>query len=353
MIGRAFLYNILKRITELDDRVDRGLNTLERLDFIRTRSLQPELEYMFKHPLTQEVVYNGLLRKERQEIHEQIALVMEQLFQERLPEFYETLAFHFKRGRSIRKAVNYLVKSGEKSLNRYAVEESHQYFKEAFDILSAKPNKTKEEKLLLIDILLKWAYVFFFRGFFRELVDLLNANEEFAESLDDKARLGIFYHWLGLALWGIERYRGSYQYLHKALYLGEEINDHQVIGYASSWLAWTCAELGLLDEAIAFGKRGIEIFMPNRLDDFMYFSSLGGMGYAYFNRGDINKGLETGRALLDHGQKYSNIRSLVYSQFVMGLAYFAAGDLSSAIECFQSAIRVSADPYFSQFLRYL
>ena len=63
VIGRAFLYEILKRVTELGDRIDLGLNTLERLDLIRTRSLQPELEYMFKHPLTHEVVYNGLLKK--------------------------------------------------------------------------------------------------------------------------------------------------------------------------------------------------------------------------------------------------------------------------------------------------
>ena len=57
---------------------------------------------MFKHPLTQEVVYNGLLKKERQRIHEQIGVVMEQLFENRLPEFYETLAFHFTHGRSAR-----------------------------------------------------------------------------------------------------------------------------------------------------------------------------------------------------------------------------------------------------------
>jgi predicted ATPase len=73
---------------------------------------------MFKHALTQEVVYHGLLKKERQEIHERIALVMEQLFQDRLPEFYETLAFHFSQARSLHKAVDYLIKSGEKSVKR-------------------------------------------------------------------------------------------------------------------------------------------------------------------------------------------------------------------------------------------
>jgi len=121
VIGRASFYAILKRITELEDLIDRGLSMLERLDLIRTRSIQPDLEYMFKHALTQEVVYNGLLKKERQEIHERIALVMEQLFQDRLPEFYETLAFHFSQARSLHKAVDYLIKSGEKSVKRYAV----------------------------------------------------------------------------------------------------------------------------------------------------------------------------------------------------------------------------------------
>jgi len=58
-----FLYEILNRITELKENIDRSLMGLERLDLIRTRSLQPDLEYIFKHALTQEVVYNGLSRK--------------------------------------------------------------------------------------------------------------------------------------------------------------------------------------------------------------------------------------------------------------------------------------------------
>jgi class 3 adenylate cyclase/tetratricopeptide (TPR) repeat protein len=351
VIGRAFLYKIIREITQLRKQLDRCLSGLERLDLIRMKSLEPDLEYIFKHALTQEVVYNGLLKKERREIHERTALVMEKLFRDRLSEFFETLAFHFAQGQSVYKAVDYLMKSGEKSLKRYAVEESHQYYKEAFDILSQKPAKTKEEKELLIDILLKWAFAFHLRGDFKELEALFNTHQNLAESLDDKIRLGMFYHWLGVALWGIERYRDSYQYLLKALELGEDIKSPQIIGYACSTLAWTCAEIGLLDDAIAFGERGREIFIAMRLDDFVYFTSLGGMGEAYWHRGDSKKALEVGKALLDYGQKYSNVRSLVYGKFVTGWGHFTAGDLSLAIECFQSAVQVSADPYFSQFPR--
>jgi len=145
VIGRTFLHEILKRITELQEQSEQCISGLERLDLIRTRSLEPELEYSFKHALTQEVVYNGLLIKDRQEIHERIAQVIEQLFQDRLPEFYGILAFHYRRSRSVSKTMEYLVKSGKKSLARYAVEEAHQYFRDAYEIFRAKTDKTDSE----------------------------------------------------------------------------------------------------------------------------------------------------------------------------------------------------------------
>jgi hypothetical protein len=82
---------------------------------------------------------------------------MEQLFQDRLPEFYETLAFHFKQGLSIPKAVVYLMKSGGKSLGRYAVEEAHQYYTEAYELLTNKKERTAQEDRLLIDLIIEWA----------------------------------------------------------------------------------------------------------------------------------------------------------------------------------------------------
>jgi len=351
VIGRAFLYEILKKITELGEEIDRCLGGLERLDLIRTRSFQPELEYVFKHAVTQEVVYDGLLKKERQDIHERTALVMEELFHERLSEFYEGLAFHFKQGRSLHKAVDYLVKSGEKSLKRYAVEESHQYFREAYDLLEDKPDKTREEEDLLIDLLNKWSVVFYYRGDFRELADLLNAHEEVAESLDDKAKLGMFYAWLGMASYCREKFGDSYQYLSKALTLGEEIENQQVTACACTWLAWTCGELGLLDDAIAFGEKAQEICKLFEADPYIHFKSLAGLGYAYWHRGDRKKGLEAGKALLEYGHRHSNIRSLVMGHWITGFSHLVDGDFPSATESFERAAQVSADPFYYQIPR--
>jgi class 3 adenylate cyclase/tetratricopeptide (TPR) repeat protein len=351
VIGRVFLYEILTKITELKERLDHHLHRLEQFDLIRIRSFQPDLEYVFKHALTQEVVYGGLLKRERQAVHERIALVMEQLFRERLPEFYETLAFHFKRGLSLHKAVDYLMKSGEKSLKRYAVEESHQYYQEAFDLLTNKASMTDEEKRLLIDLLNKWAYVFYYRGDFNGLVSLFRDHEGLAESLTNKAELGMFYAWLGLGLWCNGKARSSYGYLCKALKIGEEIEDRRVIGYACAWLTWTCAELGLLEEALVFGQRAQEISRSFESDQYLYFKSLGGIGYVYYQSGETKKALETGKAILDYGERHSNIRSLVMGHGTMGSGCALRGDFHSAIECLESGTRIAVDPFYSQVSR--
>jgi tetratricopeptide (TPR) repeat protein len=351
VIGRTFLYNIIREITQLREKLDRCLSGLERLDLIRMKSLEPDLEYIFKHALTQEVVYNGLLKKERREIHERTALVMEKLFRDRLSEFFETLAFHFAQGQSVYKAVDYLMKSGEKSLKRYAVEESHRYFKEGFELLSNKPTKTKDEEALLIDLLMKWGLVFYYRGDFKGIVDLFIAHVNVAESLNDKARLGMFYAWLGWGFYGIGRPTDGYVYLTKALAIGEEIDSQQIKGYACCWLAWTCAELGLLDEAIVFGTRAQQISSFLESDQYLYFKSLGGIGQTHAYKGEKKRNLEIGKNLIEYGRKHSNTRCLVVGHICMGYGHYAAGDFESAIECFRTAIEVSADPLYSQWPR--
>ena len=347
VIGKAFLYDILQRVTDLKKNIDICLSGLERLDLIKMRSLQPDLEYIFKHALTQEVVYSGLLKKERQTIHERIGLVMEQLFQDRLPEFYETLAFHFKQSRSIDKATEYLTKAGDKSLRRYAVEESHRYFKDAFDVISDKPKQTKDEEKLLVDILLKWAYVFNHRGDFRGLADLFGAHEDLAESLDDRERLGMFYAWLGWALNGKEELKGAHKYLSKALKLGEEIENPKVIGYACGWLIWTCAALGLLDEAIVYAKRAQEMLKFSKSDKELFRFTIVGKGMAYWFRGECTKAIDAGKTLLEYGQRESDLRCMTMGHWTIGNGYYAAGNFSAAIECHKSAIQAAPDPLFA------
>jgi tetratricopeptide (TPR) repeat protein len=349
VIGRVFLYEILKRITELKKDINRCLRGLEQLDLIRTRSLLPELEYVFKHALTQEVAYSGLLKKHRREIHEQIALVMEKLFYERLPEFYETLSFHFKQGRSIYKAADYLIKSGEKCLGRYSLEEAHQYYRQAFDILTAKVDKSKEKVVTLIDLLNSWAYVYYYLGDFNELTKLLESNQDLAESLNDERRLGMFYVWLGVTYYMSGRIKESYELLQRAKDLGEKCDNLKVVGYACTWLTWTCSELGLFDEGIGYGERAKHIAKSFPADQYLFFKSLAGLGHISTWRGNIRNVFKTGELLLEYGKRKANNRSEVMGHYLMCASHSLNGDYQSSITCGRKAVEVSKDPSYSQF----
>jgi class 3 adenylate cyclase/tetratricopeptide (TPR) repeat protein len=347
VIGRAFLYEILTRITDLKDVVDKSLSGLEKLDFIRARTLQPDLEYIFKHALTQEVAYNGLLKKERQALHDRIGLVMEQLFHDRLPEFYETLGYHYKQGQSRLKAVDYLMKAGEKSYRRYALDESHSYFKEAYNLLSDKSDKTRGDEKLLIDLIIKWGYAYNLRADFMGLITLLKAHEAMVESHADKEQLVMFYGWLGVALTRRNMPIDGYQYLRKTLKIAEEIGDMKAIGYNCTWLTQVCADMGLLDEAVIYGERARETANRFESDQYLFVGALTFSAYAHFFRGDVKKTAEYGQILLDYGRKHSDMRCVASHYMSMGWSRTAAGDLPSSSELYKKCIQASTDPMIS------
>jgi len=344
VIGRAFFYEILKHVTALSDQIDKSLMGLERLDLIRTRALQPDLEYIFKHALTQEVVYSGLLKKERQNIHERIAQVMEELFHDRLPEFYEALAYHYKQGQSVIKAVHYLMKSGQKSLSRYSPDESHQYFQEAFDLLINKQERTTKENYLLLEVILEWAVVYYRRIRFNEMFSFLKDKEELAVSIGNKSQLGMFYIRLGMALVFRLQLADGIRYLRQALKIGEEIGDQKVIGYACTQLIYGCIDHGLIDEGIGFGER-VQQMERYTKDLELYRWSTCGLSFAYGLKGETRKSTKTAQAVVEYGQKHSITGCIADGYQCIALNHWMSGDFPSAIEYCKRSLQYEVEPF--------
>jgi predicted ATPase len=115
VIGRIFLYRVLAAIAEEERELDQRLLTLQREGMIRERARVPELEYIFKHQLTREAAYSGLLKKERRVFHRQVAEALEQLFPDRIEEQVELLAYHWEQAGETEKAINYLLQAGDRA----------------------------------------------------------------------------------------------------------------------------------------------------------------------------------------------------------------------------------------------
>ena len=350
VIGRAFYYAILKKISMVADRIDTCLNGLQLLDLIKIQIRGYEIEYLFKHALTHEVLYNGLLKKERKKIHTHVARVMERVFHDRLPEYFEALAFHYRYARNRTKAVEYLLKSGNKSLKRYALNESHRYYRQAFELLRAGNGQRKAAyDCLLIDLINQWAFIFYYRGQYRELLQLLQDHESIAEAINDGRRLGMLRAWLGCALWNREKFSDAYLQLMAAMHCGEEYRSRRITGYASCWLTWICTELGMMKTALEHAENARALYRGGDIDRYIFINALAGKGYAYWHMGRRKDVHAVGQELITFARERSDQRGEVMGHCCLGWAQLLNGELYRASKHFESAQSASTDPWFAIF----
>ncbi len=113
VIGKSFLYRILETIAEAEMQLNTHLSQLQRVDLVREKARLPELEYIFKHALTQEAAYNSLLLKRRKVFHLKVGEALEELFLDRVDEFSGLMAYHFEAAEADEKALDYLQRAGD------------------------------------------------------------------------------------------------------------------------------------------------------------------------------------------------------------------------------------------------
>jgi tetratricopeptide (TPR) repeat protein len=120
VIGREFPVRLLKHITDAVDGMDGLLDELKALELIYEKSYFPELEYMFKHALTQEVALSTLLADRRKALHRVVAAAIEHLYADRLMEQHEALAYHYFEGEEWEKACSYAERVAQRAQSLYA-----------------------------------------------------------------------------------------------------------------------------------------------------------------------------------------------------------------------------------------
>ncbi|MBI1926342.1 AAA family ATPase [Candidatus Poribacteria bacterium] len=139
VIGRLFRHRLLAYTSQRERDLDQHLWRLEDRDLVYEERAVPELEYSFKHVLTQETAYQSLLARRRAAFHRKVAEGIEALYRERLEEFYEELAYHYDESGEVEKTVEYLLKAGEKARRAYVNDEAIRYFQRALERLDGSP----------------------------------------------------------------------------------------------------------------------------------------------------------------------------------------------------------------------
>ena len=96
--------------------------------------------YLFKHALIQDTAYQSLLKSSRQQLHQQIAQVLEERFPETKDTQPELLAHHYTEAGLIAQAIPYWQQAGQRASQRSAYVEAVSHLTAGLELLKTLPD---------------------------------------------------------------------------------------------------------------------------------------------------------------------------------------------------------------------
>jgi len=140
VIGREFSHDLLSAAARIDEEDMRSaLSGLERADIIYRVGISPFVRFSFKHVLLRDVIYDSLLKSKRQQIHADIATILEHDFPKLVENQPEVLAFHYQEAGNHQMAIRYWFESGQRALAHSANIEAIANLRKALQLLNALP----------------------------------------------------------------------------------------------------------------------------------------------------------------------------------------------------------------------
>jgi class 3 adenylate cyclase/predicted ATPase len=147
VIGREFSYDLLSFAAGLGgDDLNSALSVLEGADVIHRVDILPSVRFAFKHVLLRDAIYNSLLKGKRQDIHADIAAILETHFHELVENQPELLAYHYGEAGDHQMAVKYWRAAGLRAFAHSANIEAIAHFRKALEVLAALPETPKRNE---------------------------------------------------------------------------------------------------------------------------------------------------------------------------------------------------------------
>jgi class 3 adenylate cyclase/tetratricopeptide (TPR) repeat protein len=384
VIDKDVPFALLLAVADLgEEDLRRGLAHLQAAEFLYEASLFPDLEYTFKHALTQEVAYASLLEDQRRPLHARILHVIERVYSSGLDDKVAALAHHAFEGARWQEAVGYLHRAGMRAIARSANTEAAACFQHALAALSHLPDR-RENQELAIDLRFGLRNALTPLGQVERTLECLGEAEKLAGLLGDNRRRGRALSFAANCLCIMADYEGAIEASQRArqhakslgdfplsvaagMYLGRAsaglgqyqraadvfrevaeslsgARNYDYLGlpvlpavFARSQLVLALAELGEFDEAERFITEAIEMAESTRHPDTLLWAYVGA-GRARLVHGD----LPPATSALEHALELCRTADIpVYFPLInspLGLAYAMGGRVPEGLVLVEQAV---------------
>jgi tetratricopeptide (TPR) repeat protein len=321
------------------------LTHLQAAEFLYESRLFPEIEYTFKHALTQQVAYETLLQERRRMLHARIVEALEVLAGERVAEQVERLAHHALRGEVWDKVLAYGRQAGERVLARSAYREAVGYLEQALSALPHLP-ETRETREQAIDLRLALRSALWPSGDFGRVLAYLREAEALAVGLDDSRRLGHVSNFLSVHFYRMGAYGQAISAAQRVLALTTAGGEVVLHALANLRLGLACHAQGEYRRAIdAFGEVVASIGAARRREHFGQIvmpavHACAVLAWCHAELGMFAEGRVLGAEELRIAEVVDHPASLMVVSCGVGLLTLRQGDLHKTFSLLERAIDI-------------
>ena len=344
VIGKDVPMPLLVAVAETTDHETRAaLAQLQAAELLYEVRLFPDLEYTFKHALTHEAAYQGLLVDRRRALHARIVAALERS-SERVAEQPERLAHHALRGELWDKAAAYLRQAGLRAMARAASDEAIGHLEDALAALGRLP-ETRATNELTIDVRLD------LRNALLPLGDRVRMGEHLYEAELIARKLGAADRLARIVTFSVIQCLDTGDY-NKALELGPEalsiarsLGDRSIEVLATTFLGLTHAARGEFREAATLLERNVALDGHLRYERFGAPAIQSALSGAYLANmlsqlGWFDEAIAQAEAAVSIAETADHAYTLHFGLIPLGLTYFRRGDLPRAIRVLERALNV-------------
>jgi tetratricopeptide (TPR) repeat protein len=317
---------------------------LQAAEFLYETRLFPDLEYTFKHALTHEVAYQGLLHESQRALHARITEAIERLSTDRVAEQAERLAYHALHGELWEKAVAYLRRAGLRAMARAAYLEGIAHLEQALGALR-RLSETRETAELTIDIRIDLWNALLPVGERARMAEHLHEAEVLARAHCDQHRLGRIATFKLMKCLTLGNYDEAVRFGHEALSIARALGDRSVEVVATTFLGWTHDARGEFSDAATFLERNVALEGNLRYERFgapAIPSALSGAHLAdvLSQLGRFDDAISQAEVAVRIAEATDHSYTLYFGLFGLGLAHLRRGDLPRATGIFERNLEV-------------
>ena len=354
-IGNDVPFVLLQDVAEMPDAALRdSLGRLQAAEFVYETALFPDLEYQFKHALTHEVAYGGVLRERRLQLHARIVEAIEHRYRDRLAEHADHLGYHALRAEAWKPASQYLHQAGIRAYDRSALRAALSLAEQALIALDRLPRE-REELKRAFDLHLLAFLCWDGLGDFVQVLQHAREAERLASELDDETKLIWACGSMASACSSVGDNDEALRQAERADRYCESSADPQLKAVQGFYPGMTHAFSGRYHEAVkalALCTRSLRA----RLDSSDPKLTLGGArrvhlllewaqafaAWCLAETGDFADAIRCGQEAVDIGQEVAIAYPLGFAMHSLGAVYVVKGDVAHALSMFEQCGQIAS-----------